>query len=199
MRPIKSILPAFHQVRSTGKQTKILILLLVIFFLGSSCSSKSGIAKGKFTQLNRAALTVKTSLASGASYRQLTELVQGLSVEIASIKTKVATKEEKELLEAYSDLLAMYRDGLLLWKYKLEFAPFDFVPKGRIYVGQDVEPIVFKYHFPTESHLYQPTRQRWKSLSEDSIQIIWSNADSQLKIIENITNYRTGAAGPPFS
>ena len=162
---------------------------MVFFFLAASCSSRPGIDKGKFTQLDRAALTVKTSLASGASYRRLTELVQGLSVEIASVKTKVATKEEKELLEAYSDLLAMYRDGLLLWKYKLEFAPFDFVPKGRIYVGQDVEPIVFKYHFPTESHLYQPTRQRWKSLPEDSIQIIWSNADSQLKIIENMKNY----------
>ena len=189
MRLIKSGLSAFPRVRSMGKQTKLLIQLLVLFFLAASCSSKPGIDKVKFTQLNRAALAVKTSLASGASYRQLTELVQGLSVEIASVKTRVATKEENELLEAYSDLLAMYRDGLLLWKYKLEFAPFDFVPKGRIYVGQDVEPIVFKYHLPTESHLYQPTRQRWKSLPEDSIQIIWSNADSQLKIIENMKNY----------
>jgi hypothetical protein len=85
--------------------------------------------------------------------------------------------------------LAIYRDGLLLWKYKIDFAPFDFVPKGRIYVGQDVEPIVFKYRFPTDSHMYQPTRQYWKSISEDSIRIIWSNADSQLKIIENMKNY----------
>lgn len=180
---------AFHRGRSAGKQNKILTVLIIIFFLAASCSTKSGIDKGKFAQLTRAALTVKTSLASGASYRQLTEFVEGLSVEVASVKPRVATKEEKELLEAYSDLLAMYRDGLLLWKYKLEFAPFDFVPKGRIYVGQDVEPIVFKYHFPTESHLYQPTRQRWKSLPEESIQIIWSNADSQLKIIENMKNY----------
>src|SRR5512139_2985748 len=169
MRPIKSGLSAFPRVRSTGKQTKLVIQLLLFFFLAASCSSKPGIDKVKFAQLNRAALTVKTSLASGASYRQLTELVQGLSVEIASVKTRVATKEENELLEAYSDLLAMYRDGLLLWKYKLEFAPFDFVPKGRIYVGQDVEPIVSKYHFTTESHLYRPTGQQWKSLPEDSI------------------------------
>ncbi len=171
------------------KHTKILIVLQAIFFLAASCSYRSGIDKGKFAQLDRAALTVKDSLSSGASYHQLMERVEGLSAEIASVKGKTATKEEKELLEAYSDLLAMYRDGLLLWKYKLEFAPFDFVPKGRIYVGQDVEPIVFKYHFPTETHTYQPTRQRWKSLPEDSIQIIWSTADSQLKIIENMKNY----------
>jgi len=166
-----------------------LTLLLTTFLLAASCSSGPGIDKGKFTKLNGAAHAVKTSLAGGASYRQLTERVQNLSTAIAALRDKAAAKEEKELLTAYSDLLAMYQDGLLLWKYKLEFAPFDFVPRGRIYVGQDVEPIVFKYRFPTESHLYQPTRQRWKSLSEDSIQIIWSNADAQLKIIENMTNY----------
>jgi len=167
-----------------------LTLLLMIFFLGASCSSEQGIEKGKFTKLSGTAHAVKTSLAGGAPFPQLAEQVKNLSAGITALKEKVTSKEEKELLDAYSDLLAMYQDGLLLWKYKLEFAPFDFVPKGRIYVGQDVEPIVFKYHFPTESHLYQPTQQRWKSLSEDSIQIIWNNADAQLKIIENMTNYR---------
>jgi hypothetical protein len=166
-----------------------LTFLLIIFLLAASCSSEPGINKGKFTKLRGAAHAVKTSLAGGASYQQLTERVQNLSAGITALKDKAHSKEEKELLTAYSDLLAMYQDGLLLWKYKLEFAPFDFVPSGRIYVGQDVEPIVFKYRFPTESHLYQPTRQRWKSLSDDSIQIIWNNADAQLKIIENMTNY----------
>lgn len=132
---------------------------------------------------------MKTSLAAGAFYPQFAEKVQSLSAGITALKDKVTSNEDKELLNAYADLLTMYQDGLLLWKYKLEFAPFDFVPKGRIYVGQDVEPIVFKYRFPVESHLYQPTRQRWKSLSEDSIQIIWRNVDAQLKIIENMTNY----------
>ena len=164
-------------------------LLLMIFLLAASCSSQPGLDKSKFTKLSAAAHAVKTSLTGDASYQQLAGRVQDLSAGIASLRDKATAKDEKELLNAYSDLLAMYQDGLLLWKYKLEFAPFDFVPKGRIYVGQDVEPIVFKYHFPVESHLYQPTRQQWKSLSEDSIQIIWSNADAQLKIIENMTNY----------
>jgi hypothetical protein len=88
------------------------------------------------------------------------------------------------VLKAYSTLLGIYQDGHMLWKYKMEFAPFDFVPKGRIYVSQDIEPIVFKYSFPVESHLYKPTHQYWKSISEDSIQIIWNNADNQFKIID---------------
>ncbi len=172
------------KIRKSG-----IAIVLMIFLIGTSCSTEQGIDKGKFAKLHGAAHAVKTSLAGGASYQQLAERVQALSGEIVALQGKVRSREEKELLNAYSDLLAMYKDGLLLWKYKLEFAPFDFVPKGRIYVGQDVEPIVFKYHFPTESHLYQPTGQRWKSLPEDSIRIIWSNADTQLKIIENMTNY----------
>jgi hypothetical protein len=166
-----------------------LTLFLVLLLLVASCSYETRIDKGKFAKVSGTAHAVKTSIAGGASYHQLAQQIQNLSAEITALKGKVTAKQEKELLDTYSDLLSMYQDGLLLWKYKLEFAPFDFVPKGRIYVGQDVEPIVFKYRFPVESHLYQPTHQQWKSLSEDSIRIIWSNADTQLKIIENMTNY----------
>lgn len=172
------------------KNNITLALLLIIFLLAVSCSKEHGIDKNKFRKLSDAAHSVKTALTGGASYRQLSERIQNLSAEVSALKNKVTAKEEKELLAAYSDLLEMYSDGLLLWKYQLEFAPFDFVPKGRIYVGQDVEPIVSKYHFATESRLYQPTGQQWKSLPEDSIRIVWSNADAQLKIIENMTNYR---------
>jgi hypothetical protein len=171
------------------ERKSFLVALLIIFFLNGACSSEPGINKGKFAKLNVAAQAVKTSLSAGVSYQQLTGRVQQLSIEITALENRVTTNEEKELLKAYSDLLAIYRDGLLLWKYQLDFPFFDPVLKGRIYVGQDVEPIVLKYGFSTESHLYGPTGQYWKSIAGDSIQIIWSNADSQLKIIENITNY----------
>ncbi len=57
-------------------------------------------------------------------------------------------------------------------------------------MGQDVEPIVFKYRFVTEFHQYQPTKQYWKSIPRDSIQIIWGNADSQTKMRENMMRYQ---------
>jgi len=169
--------------------SNFLTVLLAIFFFNGACSFDSGIDKGKFEKLKGAAQAVKTSITSNESYEQVTGRVQQLATDIAALKDKVRTQKEKELLEAYSVLLAKYRDGLVLWKYKLDFSFFDFVLKGRIYVGQDVEPIVIKYRFPTESHLYGPTGQYWNSLPGDSIQIIWSYADSQLKTIENITNY----------
>jgi hypothetical protein len=167
----------------------LLIALSIVFFLNAACSSEQGINKSKFARLNEAAHSIKASIASGESYRQISDRVQQLNAEITESKDRVTTKEEKDLLEAYSDLLGIYKDGLLLWKYKMEFAFFDPVLKGRIYVGQDVEPIVLKYRFATESHLYKPTGQYWKSIAGDSIRIIWGNADTQLKIIDNLTNY----------
>ncbi len=133
---------------------------------------------------------LKASLSAGATYQQFSGDLKKFSADIALLRGKVVTRDEKDLLDAYADLLAIYKDGLVLWRYKLEFAPFGFVPKGSIYVGQDVDPIVVKYRFVPESHMYQPTKQYWKSIPDDSIQIIWSNADSQLKIIENMMRYQ---------
>jgi hypothetical protein len=167
----------------------LLAVFSIIFFLNGACSSEKGINKGKLARVHAAAQAVKTSIAEGGSYQQVTDRVRQLSLEIEALEDRATEKREKELAAEYTDLLAMYRDGLVLWRYRLDFAFFDSVLKGRIYVGQDVEPIVIKYRFSTESHLYEPTGQYWKSIPGDSIQIIWSNADSQLKAIENMTNY----------
>ena len=171
------------------KSKKVLAALAIMLFLIGACSSQPTINKDKFSKVQAAALAIKAALAAGASYQESTDRVQHLAIEIDKLKDRVTTKQERVLLEAYSDLLGFYRDGLLLWKCKLEFAFFDFVLRGRIYVSQDIEPIVEKYRLSTETHLYAPTHQYWKSIDEDSIQVVWSNADSQLKIIENITNY----------
>jgi len=149
-----------------------------------ACASEPEMDSKKFAELDRIARELQTSHASGASYQHFGELLKAMSTELAAAKVRSLSKKEMEQLNAYSVLYGIYQDGYILWKYKLEFAPFGIVPKGRIYVSQDVEPIAFKYNFPTESHLYGPTRQYWKSISEDSIQIIWDNADFQYKIIK---------------
>jgi hypothetical protein len=165
-------------------QKNILVLLLMIVFIAGACSSEPEMDKTKFRKLDQLAQELQTSHAAGASYQHFGELLQALSAELAVVKAKLLSKKDTEQLDAYSVLYGIYQDGYTLWKYKLEFAPFGIVPKGRIYVSQDVEPIAFKYNFPTESHLYEPTQQYWKSISEDSIQIIWNNADFQYKIIK---------------
>ena len=166
--------------------------LIFFFFLTvllTACSSEPRFEKGKFERVHLAAQEVKNAIIAGASHEQFGELLKKLSAEISAIEGTEKIGKEEELLKGYRDLLAIYRDGYLLWKYRNEFTRYGFVPKGSIYVGQDVEPVAEKYRIPTEDHVYEPTRKAWKSISEDSIRIVWMNADSQLKIIENILNY----------
>jgi hypothetical protein len=161
----------------------ILVLLLMAVFI-VACASEPEMDRKKFVELDRLSRELQTSHGAGASFQHFGELLQSMSAEITAVKSRALSKKEMEQLNAYSVLYGIYLDGYVLWKYKLEFAPFGIVPKGRIYVSQDVEPIAFKYNFPTESHLYGPTHQFWKSISEDSIQIIWSNADFQYKVVK---------------
>ena len=77
-------------------------LFLIIFLLAVSCSKEHGIDKNKFRKLSDAAHSVKTALAGGASYRQLSDRVQNLAAEVSALKNEVTVKEEKDLLDAYS-------------------------------------------------------------------------------------------------
>ena len=156
------------------------VLFIVLFLAG--CSQE--VDKKKFKSIDRAARSVKQSLAAGVNYERFGDLLQELSAQTTALNGKVKRGKEQQLLKEYSELLTIYRDGLTLWKYRTEATHYDFIPRGLIYVGQDVEPIVEKYRIPTESHMYGPTHQSWKSIPGDSIQSIWINANSQLEKID---------------
>jgi len=156
---------------------------------GPGCVTEPGMDKGKFSELNRTAQDLKTSLASGKPCDAPDTLLQRLVSGIAALKNKTASKEENDLIEAYSRLLTTYRDGLLLCRYRTHLSQFQFVPKGRIYVVQELDPLVEKYGLPTESHLYGPTGVHWRSIAGDSINVIWESAEFQIKNIENMVKY----------
>jgi hypothetical protein len=160
-------------------------VLFVLFLFLPACSEQFD--RGKFTAVDSAAREVRDSISKG-DYRLFNERVQKLSREIGALKGKTASGREEELLDAYVFLHSIYHDGLLLWKYRMEFTRYGFVPRGLIYVGQDIEPIVERYKLKTESHVYEPTMQRWKSIPEDSIRFVWASADSQLEKIDFLRN-----------
>jgi hypothetical protein len=167
----------------------VLIFLLVIMLFGSGCVSEPGIDKGKFSELNRTALELKASVKSDTPCNVPDTLLQRLASETAALKDKAASKAESDLLEAYAHLLTTYKDGLLLCRYRNQLYHFQFVPKGRIYVSQELDPLVDKYGLSTESHLYKPTGVHWRSIAGDSIMVIWERAEIQTKNIENMVNY----------
>ncbi len=160
------------------------VFFIIIFIAGCS----KGLDTAKFENVRRTARACRVSAASGADYEQLDKAVVQLSGEISLLKGKVSSDRERELFKKYADLLGIYQDGVLLWRYEREGSHYNFIPKGVIYVGQDVEPVVEKYRLPTESHVYGPTKQIWKSIPADSLQIVWGNANSQLDIIQTFAN-----------
>jgi hypothetical protein len=170
-----------------GASKGILIAVVCLLLLGTACSSKC--EKKKFIRAHQAAMAVERAIVARMGYQEFGAVLQSMSNEVKALEITVRSEEERSLLRDYENLLAMYREGRLLEKYRIEFARYGFVPRGLIYVGQDVEPIAIKYRIPMEPHVYEPTGQAWKSIPEDSINIVWGNARSQLKIIDNILNY----------
>lgn len=172
------------------KQGGIAILFLsAIMLFCPGCESEPGIDKAKFSELNRTALDLQSSITSGKPCAMPDTLLQRLTSGTEALKGRTATQGERDLLAAYANLLTTYKDGLLLCRYRSDLSQFQFVPKGRIYVFQELDPLVQKYELSTESHVYQPTGLHWRSISEDSIKVIWKSAEFQIKIIQNMFNY----------
>ena len=167
-------------------QKRNFIIGIWLLIVCTACSPQ--IDKHRFEKVNHTVQALQHAISAGGDYPQLGALIQQLSSDIDSLNVSVTSGKERDLVQEYSKLLKMYQDGFLLWKYHTEFTRHNFVPKGRIYVGQDVEPIVVKYRLPTETHIFEPTQQTWKSIAEDSIRIIWDNADAQGKRINTLLN-----------
>jgi hypothetical protein len=160
----------------------------MLLFL-SGCVAEPGIEKGKFAALDRTAQDLRTALTSSAPCAMPEDLQQRLASGIADVRDKAASKGERDLTAAYAQLLATYQDGMLLCRSRDHLAGFQLFPKGRIYVTQELDPLVRKYGLPTEKHLYERTGQYLTSVDESSIQDIWDRARRQIKNAENILHY----------
>lgn len=166
-----------------------IILLSSIIFFGAGCVSEPGIDKGKFSELNRTARELRSSIPSDRPCDVPDALLQKLVSGTEALKDRTNAKAERDVMEAYARLLTTYKDGLLLCQYRNQLNQFPFIPQGRIYVSQELDPIVEKYGLSTERHLYKPTGVYWKSVPGDSIRVIWESAENQTRNIENMVNY----------
>ncbi len=172
------------------RRDRIVILLFsAIMIFTAGCVSEPGIDKAKFTELNRTLQELKAVISSGNPCDVPDTLQNKLASGIAALKDKPASKGERDLIEAYSHILTTFKDGMLLCRSRTQLVDFQFVPQGRIYVFQELDPLVEKYGLSTERHLYAPTGQYWRSIDQDSIKVIWESAQIQIKNIENMMNY----------
>jgi hypothetical protein len=170
-------------------QRSVVILASALLLSALGCAAEPGLDKGKFSELDRAGQDLKAALRSGDPCDIPDTVLQRLASGTAAVKDKTASKAERDLVSAYANLVAISRDGLLLCRSRGHLSGFEFVPKGRIYVTQELDPLVEKYELPTESHVYRPTGARWKSISGDSIKVIWERAEVQIRNIEVMLKY----------
>jgi hypothetical protein len=155
----------------------------------SACAWESGLDKGKFAELDLAVQDLKAALGSGGPCGIPDAVLQRLASGTAALKDKTASKAERDLLAACANLVTICRDGQLICRSRTHLAGFEFVPKGRIYVTQDLDPLVEKYGLATESHVYKPTGAHWKSISADSIGVVWEKAATLIRNIEVMVKY----------
>ncbi len=167
----------------------IITLISAILLFVTGCVSEPGLDKGKFAELDRASQDLKAAISSGKACEVPDAVLQRLAEGTAALKNKTASKAEADLLSAYSNLLATSRDGLHICRSRTHLSGFEFIPKGRIYVTQELDPRVEKYGLETERHVYKPTGAYWKSISLDSVRVIWERAEGQIKNIEVILKY----------
>ena len=163
--------------------------LVIVLTIAAGCVAEQGIEKGKFAPALGAARELQASLTKGAACDIPDALLRKLVAETEALKAKAASREEKKVVQALSGLVATYNDGALLCGARNRVSEFKFVPKGRIHVFQDMDPLVLKYDLAVENHVYKPTGAAWKSVSEDSVKVIWESAETLLRNIENMVNY----------
>jgi hypothetical protein len=167
----------------------VITLLTTLMFTAFGCTTEQGLDKGKFAELHRAAQDLKSAINSGKGCETPDALLQRFVSGTTALKDKMASDDERDLLSAYSHLVTTCQDAQLLCRSQTILTGFEFVPKGRIYVTQELDPLVEKYDLRTERHLYKPTGKYWKSISGDAVRVVWEQAAFEIKNIENRENY----------
>jgi hypothetical protein len=160
-----------------------------VLLLTAACMNEQTLDKGKFADLNRARQDLETAIRAGKACDAAESVLQRLSLGTTALQGRIASKAERDLLSAYSHLTAVSRDGLLLCRSRSLLSGFPFVPQGRIYVSQELDPVVERYDLPTEKHLYAPTGKYWKSVSADSLSVVWESAEAEIRHIETMMKY----------
>jgi len=137
----------------------------------------------------RVGKSLQSAQSLGTNYPKFGELLEQLLTEISIAKDAVETEQEREFLDLYSQALGVYNDSRMLWFAKIEGAGVDFVPVGQILVGRKLAPIVKKYRLETDRHShYYAVDGKFQTVSEESIQILWSKATKLMDSANRLYN-----------
>ncbi len=145
----------------------------------------AGVRAAEFERVYRAAKAVEEATSVGVSYPRFQELLQNFATEQGIINDKASSGAERELAGAFAATLAAFKDSATIWRHMIEDSRYSFLDgqisvgvtdkKGKITNAPDLAQIVETYH------LQVSTRNRFKTISPSSLQIVWLEASQRLK------------------
>ncbi len=158
---------------------KVRSFFLIVLLFISGCTSH--IDRHRFENVDQLAARVEKEAEKGTDYEKFEEALQNLSAAISSAGGVMATREERDLLHDYAELLTAYQDGQLLWRYKMESSLYPWVPRGRIYADDKIKALASKYGLSMESHFIEITGHRFETVSAGSVEVVLEKARSKAR------------------
>jgi hypothetical protein len=137
----------------------------------------------KFKNTYSAAKKIEGVITVGVNNPKFRDVVQEFATEMAILKDSIKTNTEKELYSYYDEALKIYMDSLTFWDWSLKNSP-NLYGQGTFLVNKEKIDFLSKYHIS-----FREVTDKPQSLSDvdlyivdkNSIQQIWSAADTQLK------------------
>jgi hypothetical protein len=168
----------------------VVLAFSALMLFTSGCISEPDFDRKKFAELNGVAQDLKTAVTATDPCTMPDALQQRLARGIAAVRERGTSTAEAGVIAAYAHLLTTCQDGLLLCRSRDHMSHFAFFPKGRIYVSQDLDPLVERYDLRVERHLYKPTGQYMRSIDGSATTVVWESVRAQIQNIENMIRYR---------
>lgn len=161
------------------KKTKFIdfLYIFILTILIISCSPI--IDNNKFANLYRAAKSIEAAISIGVNYSVYSDLLQKYSTELLIIKRENMTPEELKLFNLHKDALVIFLDAQKIWAKKIESPKYKWIPENNIFPLVGITSIIAKYNIKIDE-IKDSTGKKWATISSDSIQFLWSKAESKI-------------------
>lgn len=179
-----------------------LTLLLFLLIPTSSCHhAPRQTGPPKFAGAYNAMNAVQVATAAVVHYARFGELLRHFATEIALADEQASTERERAVLGHYKEVLAIYKDSLVIWSCYIEglSAADSFGALGEnVWIDGELWPIIVRYQLEThEQEAY--AKHKYRTISFSSVQKLWGLAAAKMRHFSGPDEYVKGGREEPSS